>query len=102
VLYLHGHSVGGTNPSLIEAIAAGALVAAHDNPFNRWVLNERGGVFFQDATDLALLMASPPSGEPRAQVIQAAQRACKDRYLWKQILDAYESVADRLIERARK
>lgn len=102
VLYLHGHSVGGTNPSLIEAMAAGALVAAHDNPFNRWVLNERGGVFFQDATDLALLMASPPSGEPRAQVIQAAQRTCKDRYLWRRILDAYESVANRLIERARK
>ena len=36
-LYLHGHSVGGTNPSLVEAMGAGAAVLAHDNRFNRWV-----------------------------------------------------------------
>jgi glycosyltransferase involved in cell wall biosynthesis len=33
----HGHSVGGTNPSLLEAIAAGRPIVAHDNPFNREV-----------------------------------------------------------------
>jgi len=34
-LYFHGHSVGGTNPSLLEAMAGGVLIVAHDNPFNR-------------------------------------------------------------------
>ena len=34
--YLHGHTVGGTNPSLVEALAAGNMVIAHDNPYNRW------------------------------------------------------------------
>ena len=34
----HGHSVGGTNPSLLEAMAAGAFLIAHENPYNRWVL----------------------------------------------------------------
>lgn len=37
-LYFHGHSVGGTNPSLLEAMASGALVVAHDNIFNRSIL----------------------------------------------------------------
>jgi glycosyltransferase involved in cell wall biosynthesis len=37
-LYFHGHSCGGTNPSLLEAMASGALVASHDNEFNRAVL----------------------------------------------------------------
>ena len=36
--YFHGHSVGGTNPSLLEAMAAGCFVFAHDNIFNRAVL----------------------------------------------------------------
>lgn len=36
-LYLHGHTVGGTNPSLVEALGAGTAVVAHDNRFNRWV-----------------------------------------------------------------
>lgn len=35
--YVHGHQVGGTNPSLVEALGAGSAVIAHDNPFNRWV-----------------------------------------------------------------
>lgn len=35
--YLHGHRVGGTNPSLVEALGAGCAVIAHDNHFNRWV-----------------------------------------------------------------
>src|SRR6185436_1004065 len=39
-LYFHGHSVGGTNPSLLEAMASRALVAAHDNPFNRAILRQ--------------------------------------------------------------
>ena len=100
-LYLHGHSVGGTNPSLIEAMAAGALVAAHDNPFNRWVLGESGGLFFRSADDLAALMAAPLEPAQRAQVIQAAERTCEERYLWPQILGAYESVVDQLVARTR-
>lgn len=35
--YLHGHQVGGTNPSLVEALAAGSPVIAHENHFNQWV-----------------------------------------------------------------
>lgn len=35
--YLHGHQVGGTNPSLVEAMGAGNAIIAHGNKFNRWV-----------------------------------------------------------------
>ena len=38
LLYLHGHRVGGTNPSLVEALAAGNAIIAHDNEFTRWVV----------------------------------------------------------------
>ncbi|GJL74281.1 DUF1972 domain-containing protein [Nitrosomonas sp.] len=46
-LYVHGHQVGGTNPSLVEALGAGAPVLAHDNRFNRWVAGD-GNVYFAD------------------------------------------------------
>jgi glycosyltransferase involved in cell wall biosynthesis len=42
--YLHGHQVGGTNPSLVEALGAGNAVIAHDNVFNRWVAG--AGAFY--------------------------------------------------------
>jgi len=45
--YLHGHTVGGTNPSLVEAMAAGNPVIAHDNLYNRWVVRD-GALYFTD------------------------------------------------------
>ena len=39
-LYFHGHSVGGTNPSLLEAMGSGALIAAHNNIFNKAILEK--------------------------------------------------------------
>lgn len=44
-LYFHGHSVGGTNPSLLEAMASQALIAAHNNDFNKGVLKENAFYF---------------------------------------------------------
>ncbi len=43
--YIHGHQVGGTNPSLVEALACGNPVLAHDNRFNRWVAGD-AALFF--------------------------------------------------------
>jgi glycosyltransferase involved in cell wall biosynthesis len=50
-LYIHGHSVGGTNPSLLEAMACQALICAHDNEFNREVLKENA-FYFKGSSDL--------------------------------------------------
>lgn len=49
--YLHGHSVGGTNPSLLEAMASKNLCVCHDNIFNREVVGENG-LFFKDKKDV--------------------------------------------------
>ena len=46
-IYIHGHQVGGTNPSLIEALGAGNPVLAHDNCFNRWVAGPEAAFFSQ-------------------------------------------------------
>lgn len=45
-LYFHGHSVGGTNPSLLEAMGSGNLIIAHNNIFNKAVLKENAYYFY--------------------------------------------------------
>ena len=93
--YLHGHSVGGTNPSLIEAMAAGALVVAHDNVFNRWVLGD-GGLFFEDAEQLGALMRGLPAAAEREGMIANAHARCREDFMWPQILERYTDIVERL------
>jgi glycosyltransferase involved in cell wall biosynthesis len=52
IAYLHGHQVGGTNPSLVEALGAGNAVIAHDNEFNRWVAGN-AALYFSDTESCA-------------------------------------------------
>lgn len=58
-LYFHGHSVGGTNPSLLEAMACSCLIVAHDNIFNRSVL-EQNAYYFKHPTDIQQLLQNAP------------------------------------------
>ncbi|KAI3592325.1 Alpha-D-GlcNAc alpha-1,2-L-rhamnosyltransferase [Cupriavidus sp. U2] len=101
-LYIHGHSVGGTNPSLIEAMAAGALLVAHENPFNRWVMGgDASGLFFKEAKDLAVHLDNPPAPALRESMIAAARQRCVDQFLWRRILDEYDGVIERLLQASR-
>ncbi len=50
-IYYHGHSVGGTNPSLLEAMASNCLIVAHSNEFNRYIL-ENNGHYFSNKRDI--------------------------------------------------
>lgn len=54
-LYFHGHSVGGTNPSLLEAMASKALILAHNNIFNKTIIQE-DGFYFSDKNDVKNLL----------------------------------------------
>ncbi|MEM8718528.1 MAG: DUF1972 domain-containing protein [Cyanobacteria bacterium P01_G01_bin.39] len=51
-IYVHGHTVGGTNPSLVEALAAGTPVLAQSNHFNSWVAGSEA-LYFADETQCA-------------------------------------------------
>ena len=55
--HFHGHSVGGTNPSLLEAMSAGASIIAHDNVYNREVLGDCG-LFFKNTDDIIFLISA--------------------------------------------
>jgi len=87
--YIHGHSVGGTNPSLLEAMACSNLAIAHDNPFNREVLGD-SGVFFSTPSELASKVDAIDAGQIDKELLRKrATCRIQERYLWDQITDAY-------------
>lgn len=87
--YAHGHQVGGTNPSLVEALGAGNPVIAHDNPFNRWVAGD-AGIYFSDAQACgAILDALLDDATKRKAMSDAARARWKEAFSWPQILEHY-------------
>lgn len=92
--YMHGHQVGGTNPSLVEALGAGNPIIAHDNQFNRWVAGD-AGLYFADTDQcdarITQLLADPDLC--RAKSAAAVQR-WSDAFSWPTILEAYREVAE--------
>jgi glycosyltransferase involved in cell wall biosynthesis len=99
-LYLHGHSVGGTNPSLLRAMGAGASVAAFDVVFNREVLGDTG-VYFEHPTGLAEIIhdAETRPSEQHARGHAARHRAAGE-YDWDAVADRYEDLCWELVERS--
>ncbi|RYY39142.1 MAG: DUF1972 domain-containing protein [Chitinophagaceae bacterium] len=88
-LYFHGHSVGGTNPSLLEAMGSGALVAAHRNPFNERIL-AADGLYFRDAREVSALMSI--DFEPNDERRLRHQQKIAMEYSWEPVIDQYEQL----------
>jgi glycosyltransferase involved in cell wall biosynthesis len=88
--YFHGHRVGGTNPSLVEALGAGNAVIAHDNRFNRWVAGD-GALYFQSASDINTILDSLRDDPTRlAAMEEASRKRHSEAFTQDQILTAYE------------
>ncbi|HVW58476.1 MAG TPA: glycosyltransferase, partial [Puia sp.] len=88
-LYFHGHSTGGTNPSLLEAMAGGALIAAHDNVFNRQVL-EGNALYFSGPGDITGLVDRLPAGLDAVSMKKQNLEKILQRYRWPDIIAKYE------------
>lgn len=88
-LYFHGHSAGGTNPSLLEALACRCIVAAHSNPFNREVLG-RQAYYFESAKQVARLMEMAIVREEHRDWVKANLEKIRRLYSWPQVLDRIE------------
>jgi glycosyltransferase involved in cell wall biosynthesis len=94
--YLHGHSVGGTNPSLLRAMGAGADVIAFDVSFNREVLGEFGR-YFSCLGDIApLLFASEVLPEECVERGRHFRTRAANRYDWLQVAAGYEQLCKKL------
>lgn len=90
--YVHGHQVGGTNPSLVEALGASCAVLAHDNPFNRWVAAD-AALYFDCVSSAEKLMDKLfIDDQLQARLKKEAGVNFNQRFQWKYILSEYESL----------
>jgi glycosyltransferase involved in cell wall biosynthesis len=96
--YVHGHRVGGTNPSLVEALWAGNAAIAYDNAYNRWTAAE-AGVYFNDADSCAQRMEEMlTDNELVISCRHAARWRARMLFRWPDILSAYEREALALLD----
>ncbi len=89
-LYIHGHQVGGTNPSLVEALGAGSAVVAHDNCFNRWVAGEHAKYFSNQQECNELFDGLLTDEQQLLSMRQASQHRFLEAFTWDKILSQYE------------
>lgn len=89
-LYFHGHSVGGTNPSLLEAMASQALIVAHDNIFNKSVLGS-DAFYFSTPEQITALLNSKIDKPAYSSYIRNNNNKIAEHYSWKHITDLLEN-----------
>jgi glycosyltransferase involved in cell wall biosynthesis len=95
--YFHGHSVGGTNPSLLEAMACQSLIIAHDNIFNRSVLFE-SAFYFSTSDDVRKLLETiGPLREKHSDAfLKENSERIKSQYSWETIVLQHEELFRKL------
>ncbi|QHC63404.1 glycosyltransferase [Rathayibacter festucae] len=99
--YFHGHSVGGTNPALVQAMACGAPTVARDTVYNREVLGDADVFVAPDSSSIAAavrrMLLSP---DEQCAASDAARERAREHYTWKAVCTAYEETLAGLVDGA--
>lgn len=97
-IYIHGHSAGGTNPSLVEALHIDRPIVAYDCDFNRCTLNNIGK-FFNTPEELAAILGEDVKLDI---IVPEAITKLRDIYSWKAIRAAYVSLLTKQFSRLQE
>ncbi len=95
-LYFHGHSVGGTNPSLLEAMACTCHIVAHNNAFNRSVLRNNAG-YFTNAQDVAAAIDASYDELKWDKLANKNLKAIRDKFNWRIVIEQYEVAMQQMV-----
>lgn len=89
--YFHGHSVGGTNPSLLEAMASNCFIIANDNIFNKAVLNNNA-LYFANKEDITTIVNNIDSNlnQYKNIFINNNLECIREEYSWEKLIDDHE------------
>lgn len=91
-IYFHGHSVGGTNPSLLEAMAGGAFISAHNNVFNKNVLGN-DALYFSSASEVKNIIDGFDTLSAQGELFRKNNlQKIISFYNWTNITDLYEKM----------
>ena len=94
--YFHGHSVGGTNPSLLDAMACSCFVIAHNNNFNKNVLNENA-IYFSDSEEVKIILNKESLRSSFTTYIKNNLEEIRTNYTWSKIIDDHEVLFNKLL-----
>jgi len=83
--YVHGHSAGGTNPSLVEAMFFGRPILAYNVVYNRETTHNKA-YYYKDCSELEILLDKPELDGKEMRMI------AEQHYTWKRIAEQYEAI----------
>lgn len=95
--YFHGHTVGGTNPSLLEAMASQAFILAHENEFNQGILKENA-FYFSSSEEVKNLILSIKKYD-NLQKIENNLNAIENEFNWTKINGDYLQLFEECLSR---
>lgn len=100
--YFHGHSVGGTNPSLLEAMASNCYILAHNNIFNKAVLKENAH-YYTSAEEVKWMLNSITdlATSYKEKFIANNLNEIRNEYSWEKLVDEHEKYFKWLLEQKR-
>ncbi len=94
ILYVHGHSAGGTNPSLVEAMYLGLPIVAFDVNYNKYTTHDKA-LYFETSQDLSNLLNNEITEQDRLQSFASdMKKVALEEYLWKTISENYAILFD--------
>lgn len=99
-LYFHGHSVGGTNPSLLEAMASKAFVIAHNNDFNKGILKENS-YYFSNSQEVKNILETIKKND-NLHLVQTNFAAIVNEFNWSKINGEYLQLFEECFSRHKK
>jgi glycosyltransferase involved in cell wall biosynthesis len=99
-IYIHGHSAGGTNPSLVEAMYLGLPILTFDVSYNR-TTTENKAFYFKDADDIVNIVSNTRISEFKEKSMQMKEIANR-RYTWKVIADKYAYLFQKVLSSKEK
>ncbi len=94
--YIHGHSAGGTNPTLTAAMWLNKPILCHRNEFNLTTTRE-AALFFSSAEELCTQREKNPL--PNTAITQKAKKIAIKEYQWNQISEKYRNILERLLKK---
>jgi len=97
-VYFHGHTVGGTNPALVQAMACGAPTVARDTAYNREVLANAGAFVSGDKGAVAKgIVAVMRDSRLQGELSSRATERAMQNYTWRSVCERYEQVLTQLV-----
>lgn len=98
-VYFHGHTVGGTNPALVQAMALGACTVAKDAVYNREVLGPAG--VYCDGDTPSIVAAIGRAAAESQPLRDLARERCRTHYTWDIVADGYDATLGQLLRTRR-